>query len=122
MAKRGNKVIRIALILLGIGALYALFVHVTGVGIPCPINLVTGLKCPGCGVSRMCMALIRLDFKSAFKYNAAILCLLPLMAAVLVRYIYVYIKYGRIKDKYADGAVWFMIAVLLIFGILRNIL
>ena len=121
MARRRNKVIRIALILLGIGALYAVFVKITGLGIPCPFHLVTGLKCPGCGVSRMCMSLVRLDFASAFKHNAAILCLLPLMAAVLARYVYLYIRRGNTRDKFINVSVWSMIAVLLVFGVVRNI-
>ena len=122
MASRRNKVIRTALILSGIGALYALFVLVTGVGIPCPFHLITGLKCPGCGVSRMALSIIKLDFAAAFHYNAAIFCLLPLMAATAGRYAYVYIRYGRLKDKAANISAYFMIAVLVVFGVLRNIL
>jgi len=121
MAERRGRVIRIALILLGIGALYALFVHITGLAVPCPIRLVTGLECPGCGVSRMMMSIFRLDLRAAFHYNMAIFCLLPLMAATFARYVYVYIRYGRMKDKLADISVWFMIAVLLLFGVMRNI-
>ncbi len=121
MAERRKKVIRIALILVGIGALYAVFASVTGVGIPCPIRSVTGLKCPGCGVSRMALSVIKLDFASAFGYNAAVLCLLPLMAATAGRYIYVYVKYGRVRDRAANIAVIFMIVVLVAFGVLRNV-
>ena len=120
MAERRNKVIRIALILIGIGALYALIITLTGVGIPCPIHLVTGIKCPGCGASRMAMSLLKLDFASAFRYNAALFCLLPLMAATAARYAYVYIKRGTLRDRFADISVWFMIGALIVFGIVRN--
>ncbi|MBR0303723.1 MAG: DUF2752 domain-containing protein [Clostridia bacterium] len=122
MTERRNKVIRIALVSLGTGALYALFVRLTGLGIPCLFNLVTKLKCPGCGVSRMFLSLFRLDFISAFHHNAAIFCLLPLMAFVAARYAYVYIKYDRIKDRLADTAVIFMTVSLLVFGVIRNII
>lgn len=121
MEKRRNKVIFGALIILTVGAAYTLFVKLTGVGIPCPINLTTGLKCPGCGVSRMFLALFRLDFPEAFRQNGAILCLMPLMAATAIRFIYVYIKKGTVRDRPAEISVWFMIAVLLVFGILRNV-
>ena len=70
----------------------------------------------------MFVSLFRLDFKSAFSYNAAVLCLLPLMIAVAARYVFVYIKYGKRKDRFADSAIYFMIAALLVFGIVRNVI
>ena len=71
----------------------------------------------------MCLSLMRLDFKSAWHYNAAIMALLPLGIAVLADYTVSYVKTGSRKlKKWADCAVWFMIAVLLIFGVLRNII
>ncbi len=121
MAARAKKVTFGALTILAVGALYALFVTLTHRGIPCVFHSVTGLWCPGCGVSRMCLALLRLDFAGAFRENAAIFCMLPLMAATSARLIYVYIRYGRTRDKFADIAIYFMIAVLLVFGVVRNI-
>ncbi len=122
MHARRNKVIRIALILIGIGALYALFVHITGVGVPCPIYSITGLQCPGCGISRMFLALLCLDFSAAFHYNPVVLCLLPLLILVGARKIYLYIRYNKKKDRFCDVLVWIMIAVLVLFCILRNII
>ena len=122
MNARRNKVICIALILTGIGALYALFIHFTGMGIPCPIYSITGLQCPGCGISRMVLALLHLDFSAAFHYNPVVLCLLPLLILTATRKIYLYIRYGRNKDRFCDVLIWIMIAVLMLFGILRNII
>ena len=121
MIQRRNKVLRIALILLGIGALYALLTYFTDFGIPCLFYTVTGLQCPGCGISRMFLALLHLDFSAAFRYNGAVLCLLPLFLLVGARKIYLYIRYGRKKDRLSDAGVWFMIVLLLLVGILRNI-
>lgn len=121
MEKRRNKVIAGALILLAVGAAYTLFVRLTGKGIPCPINLATGLLCPGCGVSRMFLALFRFDFAEAFRQNGAILCLLPLMAATAARFIYVYVRRGKVRDRVAEISVWFMVGVLLVFGVVRNV-
>ena len=122
MIQRRNKVLRIALILLGIGALYALLTYFTDFGIPCPIYTITGLQCPGCGISRMFLALFQLDFAAAFHYNAAVLCLLPLFIFVGARKIYLYIRYNRKKDFLSDIGVWGMIVALILFGVLRNIL
>ncbi|MCI8611944.1 MAG: DUF2752 domain-containing protein [Clostridiales bacterium] len=122
MTERRTKVIRIALILTGIGALYALFVHFTGIGIPCPIYWVTGLQCPGCGISRMFLSMLRLDFSAAFHYNSAVFCLLPVFLLVGARKVYLYIRYNKRKDRLCDVIIWILIAVLLLFGILRNLL
>ena len=122
MPARAKKVIIGALILLVIGALYAVVLSFTRFGLPCPFNLITGLKCPGCGVTHLCMALLRLDFAAAFHANPAVFCLLPLMILTAARLIYLYIRYNKRRDKSTQIALYFMVAVLLIFGVLRNIL
>ena len=122
MTERRTKVIRIALILTGIGALYALFDHFTGIGIPCPIYWVTGLQCPGCGISRMFLSMLRLDFSAAFHYNSAVFCLLPVFLLVGARKVYLYIRYNKRKDRLCDVIIWILISVILLFGILRNLL
>ncbi|MBR0466049.1 MAG: DUF2752 domain-containing protein [Clostridia bacterium] len=121
MADRAKKVIKGALILALIGALYALFVHLFHIGIPCPIKLISGFSCPGCGVTRMCMALLRLDFISAYKANKVLFCLLPLLTVLAARMIYLYIRKGSTKDRFSTYLLWIIIAVLLIWGIVRNI-
>ena len=121
MKQRLYRVIRNALILLGVGALYALFVRLMGWGIPCIFNSLTGLRCPGCGVTRMCMSILRLDFASAFHYNQAIFCLLPVLLFIFGRLVYLYVKYGRRQDKLTDILAYACIAVLVVFGITRNI-
>ncbi len=104
------------------GLAYALWLRVVGLGIPCIFHTLTGLDCPSCGVTRMCMALLRLDFKAAFHCNAAIFCLLPLGIAVAARQTYVYVRYGRMQlERWAMVSVVLMIVVLLVFGVVRNL-
>ncbi len=122
MTERRTKVIRIALILTGIGAIYTLFAHFTGIGIPCPIYWITGLQCPGCGISRMFLSMLRLDFLAAFHYNPAVFCLLPIFFLVGARKVYLYIRYNKRNDFFCDVIIWIMIAVLMLFGILRNLI
>ena len=106
----------------GVGLLYALFVRVTGLGIPCMFHVVTGFNCPSCGVTRMCMALLRLDFAAAYRYNAAILVLSPLGLAVAARQAWLYVKTGHPKlSKIEMGIISFLIVALLVFGVWRNI-
>lgn len=105
------------------GILYGIFVKATGFGIPCMFHLITGLKCPGCGVTRMAVALLQLDFGGAFEANPAVLVLSPVFLAVFIKYVGDYVKTGKwIMGAVQNAAMWSGIAVLMVYGILRNIL
>lgn len=109
-------------LILVIGLAYAVFVGRIGLSVPCPIHALTGLLCPGCGVTRMCMALLRLDFAAAWDANPVLLLLLPVLAAVLARQAARYVKSGRSSLSRGESAlVWGMVAVLLLWGVARNL-
>ena len=122
MRQRAKRAITIALILVGIGAIYAIIIHFTGRGIPCVFNIITGWKCPGCGVTKMCMSLLRLAFKTAFEANAGLLCLLPAGGFLAGRYLYIYIKRGVKRDRLTDIVIYVLIGILLVWGVVRNII
>ena len=42
-------------------------------GIPCPIKLVTGISCGGCGMTRAVKCLLSGDFGAAFHYHPLVL-------------------------------------------------
>ena len=70
----------------------------------------------------MAMSLIELDFKSAFEYNAVILCSLPFLAVVFGELTVRYIKTGDAKTKrWQNVIITLDIIALILFGILRNI-
>ncbi|SBV93743.1 conserved membrane hypothetical protein [uncultured Eubacteriales bacterium] len=109
-------------LILGIGLAYALFCRFTGLAIPCPIHLVTGLWCPGCGVTRMCLALLRLDFTEAWLANSSLLALSPVLALLGVRLAVRYVRTGVARLTGRENAlVWCMIALLLAYGVARNL-
>ena len=109
-------------LILVIGLAYAVFVGLTGFSIPCPVRALTGLLCPGCGVTRLCMALLRLDFAAAWDANPVLLLLLPVLAALLARQAARYVKSGRSALSRGESAlVWGMAAVLLLWGVARNL-
>lgn len=54
-------------------------------GISCPIKHLTGVSCAGCGMTRACLAALRLDFSAAFAYHPLWVVLLP--SAALLAYL-----------------------------------
>lgn len=104
------------------GVFYALIITHFKIRIPCVFRLVTGLKCPGCGVTTMCLCLLKLDFAGAFRANPVVLCLLPLGIIMAVILSVRYVRTGRVRlTKFENIIAYCVCAVLVIFGILRNI-
>ena len=62
----------------------AFYLLLEALGITCPIKYLTGISCPGCGMSRALLSVLRLDFASAFHYHA----LWPLLFVLLPYYLY----------------------------------
>ncbi len=51
--------------------------------IQCPIKFFTGICCPGCGMTRAFLSILRLDFEAAFYYHPAIF-IMPLAAVIFI--------------------------------------
>ncbi len=120
--KRAVRLLIFYAALLAVGLIYALICRLLGGGIPCVFHTLTGLYCPGCGITRMFLCLLRGDLMSAWLYNPAVLLLLPAFAAVFVHLSKRYVKDGTLAPrKWASILMYCMIGVLLAFGVLRNI-
>ena len=120
--KRCMKVLLILGGLVSAGLLFAYGAMHWGWWLPCVFNQITGLKCPGCGVSRMCLALLQLDFSRAFSWNPAVMICLPMLVYFVGYLSYRYVRFGDLQlKKWQQYICWIMIAILLIFGILRNL-
>ncbi len=103
------------------GGVYSVFTVLTGWGIPCPVHLLTGLSCPGCGISRFFLALLRLDFSGAVSQNLALAVLLPVWTVVgLVEFWWnpkALEKPSSLLTVLEIGS----LVLLLAFGVLRNL-
>ncbi len=99
---------------------YYLLRRFTPFYIPCPIHAITGFKCPGCGVTRMFLALMRLDFKSAFDSNPFVLVTLPyLIFAVVYEF---FLPHNNKKVYKLNNIILTIYCIALVaFGVLRNI-
>lgn len=86
----------------------------------CPFKALTGLDCPGCGVTRMIHALLHGDVVAAWHFNAVLLVLgVPLVAWLLTRW-----TIGRWKGERrpVPTSVGFaVLAVTVVWGVGRNI-
>ncbi|MCI6888200.1 MAG: DUF2752 domain-containing protein [Lachnospiraceae bacterium] len=104
------------------GVLYWIWLHCTGLGIPCLFYLWTGFKCPGCGITRMCLALLSDYPEAARQYNLLLFYLLPVLALYgFVRMAWYIMKGTKMRGVYAELPVWVSVALLLAFGVYRNI-
>lgn len=63
----------------------AAFLSSSLLGWGCPLQHFTGIPCPGCGLSRAAVSLLRRDFWMAFRYNPMIYVLPPVVLLVLFR-------------------------------------
>lgn len=109
-------------IILCAGFAYYLIVTLTPWKIPCVFNELTGLLCVGCGITRMCISIVRLDFYSAFGYNKAVFVTLPVLAYLLLSYEIRYIKTGqRRMSRFEKWVAVTELVLLLAFGVIRNL-
>lgn len=62
-----------------------LFIALTQLmGITCLIKELTGVSCPGCGMTRATMALVKLDFAAAVYYHPLVFFLPPVVTGLIV--------------------------------------
>jgi len=87
---------------------------------PCAFHALTGLHCPGCGLTRMLHALVHGDVARAWSMNPLAMIALPLLAMMLMQWWLAKPLLPAWMNRYAhDGRVW--IVALLLFGVLRNL-
>ncbi|NLT12039.1 MAG: DUF2752 domain-containing protein [Clostridiaceae bacterium] len=116
------RLARPAAFLFFIVILYIAVHHLTGYGLPCLFHLITGLYCPGCGTGRMFFAILRLDFSSAFRANPYVFILIPIFSIYYIAEIRAYLKGQSRKASRSEYiSLFFILAGLIIFGVLRNI-
>jgi hypothetical protein len=90
----------------------------------CPVFVLTGYKCPGCGSQRAFHHLFNGNFRAAFGYNPFILILIPyILLGIFIEY--VALPQWRIASRlrrifFDKEAVLILAAIVILYTILRN--
>ena len=122
MRNRIRKLLTRCTIVLLVGLLYYLFVVITDIKIPCLFYVVTGLHCPGCGVTRMSVALLQFNFKKAFYYHPVLLCSIPLLGVCFGYQALRYVKTGETKLLWWQNTIiWLVVVALVLYCIYRDV-
>lgn len=101
------------------GVCYYIFTQITGWYIPCPIYKITGLACPGCGISHFITDMLALRPLDAIKQNYAVAVLVPVFIITFICLLFV--KDRTRKDKIKNTVAWTALVFVLVFAVLRNI-
>ena len=89
----------------------------------CPVKLLTGLSCPGCGIQRFVHAFIHGQFRTAIHYNYYLLYALPFLLLNVVAY---YLPESRMRSRMKDmleskPSLYFYIFSFVLWFVIRNI-
>ena len=111
--------IRHIIVLIVIFLIYTVLIISFDIGIPCVFYEITGLYCPGCGITRLCLSLFEGDVYQAFRYNPIIFIDLPILFILFV--LNIFFKNNKNIKKITDVIIIFLATITIIFGVIRNI-
>lgn len=114
-----KKKITITIIFLILLISYLYLGNKLNIYINCPIKEITGLYCPGCGITRMLQAILQLNFYQAFRYNPLLFISLPFFIFFTIEGIIT--KKDPLYNKIPNKILITIIIIFIIYGILRNL-
>ena len=115
-----TKTVKIGIILFFLLLCYYFLNQKFSIGIPCIFHEITGLYCPGCGVTKLTFSLLELDFYQAFRANPLIFILLIL--AIIYYLIKIILnKLFKINITISNYVYYILLVITILFGVLRNI-
>lgn len=119
--KRKKEIARTIVEIFLFGMVYYALLRFTHFFIPCPIKLLTGYQCPGCGISHMFMDLFSGNLQGAFQDNPFVfVILLPglLYASFKGKQ---YIEKGETTYSYLEtGLLCMVLFGAIVFTVVRN--
>ena len=119
-----NRMIQTLAVIIGLVAgiiVYVSFFTVTGIGVPCIFHSITGMLCPGCGMTHAMSSIAQGKLLEAIGYNALSLTVCPFLAMFLLVRAFKFIKTGQ--EEFSVIEILFLIICLVIcvwYFLLRN--
>lgn len=107
--------------MVGIGVLYALETQTLGLFVPCPLHLLTGLKCPACGITTAILALLGGDAGAAFAANPGLAISLPVLAPWLGRVFLGWLRETPARGRAVNAVGVGLIIYFAVWGVWRNL-
>lgn len=96
--------------------------HTTGVGTPlCPFKVMTGLDCPGCGMTRGLNQLVRGHVGTAIDYNVLLVLAVPVLLYVYVTWLASTLGVRMAPLRIGRNAYLVLGALAIGFSVLRNL-
>lgn len=118
----GLSVLGLTLMGAGLAAvLYFLDPATTAIYPVCYFHRFTGLDCPGCGGLRATHQLLHGHIGQAFRLNALVVLAAPVLAVLCARFLLRHFKGQRARFEIRTSWLWAGLALLVVFGILRNV-
>lgn len=104
-----------------LGVVYFIWLKMTEIYIPCLFRQITCCKCPGCGITTMCVNIGTFNFFDAFCANPFIFITLPFIVFEIVYCEFLNFK-KRKMPMWNNLLLVFYGIGLIAFGIIRNII
>lgn len=114
---KAKKVLFIILFhLLIVGVIIAYFLLLNFLHISCPFRAVTGIPCPGCGMTRSAISILTLDIEGFLHYNPMVVLLLP---ALFAAFHYRTFLFKKVPVRIFEGYIVVSAALIILFYIIR---
>ena len=118
------KKVAIGLLLVGVLVVLTLVDPAQSIWIPkCPVKLLTGLQCPGCGFQRAAHALLHGDVLGALRFNWFLLYAVPYLLVLIAERFFLRGKWQQRIRRWAEDnrVVWSYVVVYFVWFVVRNI-
>ncbi len=94
----------------------------SGFFLKCPLKMVTGYECAGCGVQRAFHSLLHFRLLEAFKFNPLFMISIPVLSIILIIN---YSKNQKLKvkvDRFITNKIFVFVVLIIVFvfSLLKN--